>query len=53
MNEQIAASATSITMIGISAVIRVETLGLDSGAERRSAAILTPMPKWLLKRLPR
>ena len=53
VNEQIAASAISTTMIGIPAVIRVETLGESAGAERRRAAIRTPMPMWLLKRLPR
>jgi hypothetical protein len=53
VNEQTAASAISMTMIGISAVISVETLGQSFGAERRRAAIRTPMPMWLLKRLPR
>ena len=53
VNEQIAASAASITMIGVSAATRTEALGLSAGAERRSAAIRTPSPKLLLKRLPR
>jgi hypothetical protein len=40
-------------MIGSSAAISALTDGLSAGAERRSAAILTPAPKFALKMLPR
>jgi hypothetical protein len=53
VNEQSATRAPSTTMIGSSAAISAFTQGLSAGAERRSAAILTPAPKLALKMLPR
>jgi hypothetical protein len=53
VNEQIAASAASITTIGSSAATRTGARGLSAGAERRRAAIRTASPNWPLKMFPR
>jgi hypothetical protein len=52
VNEAAAASSPSVARIGNSAAISVGTCGLESGHERRSAAILAATPSWPFSKLP-